>query len=86
MNEDFLENDIDGDVGGYLARSKRQRRQVYARLQLRAVLTMGVLNGWKWRDRGWMEMQGLSRIEARAIVVCLVIVSGEEFVIFDGPL
>jgi len=27
MNEDFLENDIDGDVGGYLAKSKRQRRQ-----------------------------------------------------------
>jgi hypothetical protein len=28
MNEDFLENDdIDGDVGGFLARSKRQRRQ-----------------------------------------------------------
>eukprot|EP00802_Teleaulax_amphioxeia_P016274 Tamp_16388.p1 GENE.Tamp_16388~~Tamp_16388.p1 ORF type:complete len:447 (+),score=136.57 Tamp_16388:166-1341(+) len=28
MNEDFLENDdIDGDVGGFLARSKRARRQ-----------------------------------------------------------
>ena len=33
-----------------------------------------------------MEMQGLSRIEARAIGVCLVIVSGEEVVIFDGAL
>ena len=28
MNEDFLENEnIDGDVGGYLQRIKRQRRQ-----------------------------------------------------------
>jgi hypothetical protein len=27
MNEDFLENDIDGDVGGLLQRAKRQRRQ-----------------------------------------------------------
>eukprot|EP00277_Geminigera_cryophila_P007246 CAMPEP_0179421594 /NCGR_PEP_ID=MMETSP0799-20121207/9877_1 /TAXON_ID=46947 /ORGANISM="Geminigera cryophila, Strain CCMP2564" /LENGTH=555 /DNA_ID=CAMNT_0021195467 /DNA_START=6 /DNA_END=1673 /DNA_ORIENTATION=+ len=36
MNEDFLENDIDGDVGGYLAKSKRQRRQPNAAALQRA--------------------------------------------------
>ena len=36
LTEEFLENDIDGDVGGYLQRSKRQRRQPNAAALRRA--------------------------------------------------